>query len=270
MIQAPRFLLLCLFCCAPALLTAADLAREQRISADIERYLSFGQALRLKAGQWEFLALHEEADSQEIKGGVILLHDWNGHADRLGVIQHLRIGLTRHGWETLSLQLPLASEGAPQFERQGLITQALPRIQAAGDYYAKRNIKQTVLIGHGLGARMALAALAGNQPASARGLVLIGMALDEADQAGKEQLRKIQLPLLDLMGQRDSPAVLASKRLRRKTARYGGNRNYRQVSIIGADHEFYNREQMLLLRIVGWLNRHLKPDEPGSYKGIGP
>jgi dienelactone hydrolase len=267
--RAFRPLLLCLLCVGPALLLAADLARELRLSEDIERQLSFGKAVRLQADGQAFLALHEEADADGIKGGVILLHDWDGHADRMGVIQHLRMGLTRHGWETLSLQLPLASDGAPETEREGLIAEAVPRIQAAIAHYAQRNIKQMLIIGHGMGGRMALAALAQNPAANVKGLVLVGVALAEADQTGQDQLRKVQIPLLDVMGDRDSPEVLASERLRRKTVRYGGNPNFQQASIIGADHQFLGREQMLLLRILGWLNRHLKPDELGNYKAVG-
>ncbi|MBF0256817.1 MAG: hypothetical protein HQL47_10255, partial [Gammaproteobacteria bacterium] len=81
------------------------------------------------------------------------------------------------------------------------------------------------------------------------------------------QLIPESLPLLDLMGERDQPAQ-QSARQRRKSLRYGGNKNYQQGTIIGAGRDFIGREQMLLFRLVGWLNRNPPNAAPGNYKAL--
>lgn len=252
----------------PMLAQSSDLLREQQLSVALERNLRQGSAIKLQAEGREFLALHEEADSNAVKGGVILLHHGAGHADSLGVIHGLRVGLINHGWETLSLQLPLASEGAPEWESDQLIPKALPRIQAGLDYYTQRKLKQIVLIGHGLGGRMAARFVAEQPKPEIKGLILINMALRADQQADREALKKVKLPLLDLMGDRDLPA-LESARLRRETLRYGGNPDYRQDRIIGAGQDFIGREQMLLYRLAGWLSRYISDAGVIDYKAIG-
>jgi pimeloyl-ACP methyl ester carboxylesterase len=252
----------------PLWLEGADLVREQRITRVLEQELRLGSAIRLKAQDLPVFGIFQEADTDRIQGGVILCHDMAGHADWLEVIHPLRRGLTRHGWETLSLQMPLASVGATAQEYEALLTEAFPRLQAAIDYYSRRQINQVVLLGHGLGGRMVLRYMAEKGNAKVNGLVLLGMAVDEQDKASQEALKKVKLPVLDLVGDLDLPGVLASGQLRRKMARYGGNTAYRQASIAGADHFFHGRDAALLLRVRGWLGRYISNANPAIYKSI--
>ena len=154
---------------------ASNLMREQRIAAEITRGPVGGELLWPQAGQTRFLAIHSPATTRKTLGGVILLHDMGGHPDRAGVIRPLRLYLPTRGWDCLSIQLPVAARGADAQAYRPLIPQAAARIQAAIDYFKGRNDRNLILLGHGLGARMALESLARRQPKEVRALVAIGL-----------------------------------------------------------------------------------------------
>ena len=253
------------------MLPASDLALEQRYAEQLEAGLVQGTAQRLKAGDSEFLALHQEVDGDVAQGGAILMHGPGAHPDWLDVIHPLRVGLPKHGWETLSIQMPLAGPGAGVEEYVDLLPEAFPRIEAALAYFKSRKIEHVVLIGHGLGARAGLLFLGEKKPPqrkAVKGLVMIGLALDKEDEKSIAALKAIKLPVLDLYGSSDKEAVIASQELRRRMAGYADNKGYQQSEMLGADHFFRGQSQMLLLRIRGWLGKNLPNPKPLSYKDL--
>lgn len=66
---------------------ASDLAREQRLAAEIEETILVGEGLRLQAGGVEFFAIHALAETDAVRGGVILLHGRGAHPDWPDVIR---------------------------------------------------------------------------------------------------------------------------------------------------------------------------------------
>ena len=195
--------LLCALCYLSPL-TAADLLREQQIATRLEAVLQVGEALRL--GGEGFLGVHTPASKLPTRGGVILLHDRGMHPDWPQVVRPLRSGLPAHGWETLALQMPLAPPGAPDWADQLLIQEAGPRIAAGLGLLRQRGVDSIVLIGHGLGARMAIAYLQSDDIDDIRALVTIGLTLQpaESDDPLLAALRESAIPMLDIYGSRDS------------------------------------------------------------------
>lgn len=235
---------------------AADLLREARIAAQIEDAILDGEAIRLKAGEAEFLAIHTESDSDKRQGAVILLHGRGANPDWQDVIQPLRIRLTEHGWDTLSIQLPVAAAGAPSEDWQALIPEAAPRITAAADYLRKQNQLNLVLVAHSLGSRMGAEYLASGQAAKEfQAFVAVGMSADTSQPESKTlgALRKIQLPTLDIYGERDLASVKSSAKARRMAARAANNSAYQQLEIPGADHFFNGLDDLLVSRVRAWL-----------------
>ncbi len=262
MIYSMRRLLLLLFWLTQACFTpvqAADLTREQRIREQIEDAILVGEAVSLKTGELEFLAIHAEAETPMTQGAVVLLHGRGANPDWQEVIHPLRVRLPEHGWETLSIQLPVAAADAPHGSHEKLVTEAFPRIAFAVDFLSQRNIENIVIIGHSLGARTAVQWLGNEIPEPVKACVAIGLPAwePELEPGTLNALSRIRLPLLDIYGSRDLQNVLASSRQRAAAARKADNPGYRQLVIEGADHFFTGQEDQLVTRVRAWLARVL-------------
>ena len=120
------------------------------------------------------------------------------------------------------------------------IEQATGRIQAAFDLFAAEGTEDLVLLGHGLGAEMALAYVANNTAEQVRGLVAIGLAAGDGGEEDPvlQTITRLQRPMLDLYGEREEPSLLASAQVRRSTAKRSQIAVYRQDRVAGADHHF--------------------------------
>lgn len=264
-----RFFLLLYLCSATAFLHAANLIREERQSREIERSLTLGKALWLDAAGTSFLALQTEADNKTVKGGVILLHDQGAFPDGPGLMGVLREGLSKNGWETLALQLPVAASDAREEDWLALIPEAGPRIEAAIELFAQRRFKHLAVIGEGLGGRMALEYLANNKKTAVKALILLGVSFDAKETQALEAIKKIKVPILDLFAQQSQAADPEGQRQRRQMGRYAGNNDYQQNEIMGAVTGFPGQEQLVLMRLKGWLTRKIPNSYPDLYKKLG-
>jgi dienelactone hydrolase len=246
---------------------AGNLMQEQRLSEQLAQATLTGRAEWLEAGPLRFLAILEAARGERRYGGVVLLHDAGEHADWQQVIAPLRHYLAMHGWDALSIQLPMARGTLRPAARQALLTEARPRIQAAVDSLSGRGSDNLALIGHGLGARMALDYLNAKPPASLHAFVAIGLSADgqHEDDPVIAAIGKLALPMLDLYGSRDLPPVIDSAPDRRGAARRSGHKAYRQDRMTGADHAFDGLQSSLQRRVETWLRRTtFKPGQPGG------
>lgn len=236
---------------------ASDLLREQRNAYEIRKDLVGGKAIDLKAGELDFLAIHGESSSKDVRGAAILLHGMGSNQAWAAVVQPLRMGLTEHGWETLALQLPLAPMGVASTAYEPLIPEAAPRISAAIEFLKQRNINKIVIIGHSLGARMGLESLAADMPKEVIAFVAVGAPtqVDAPDVGTLGALKRIKLPLLDIYGSRDLPSVVTGAKARKLAARQAQNEKYQQVVITGANHFFQGMEDGLMVRVRSWISR---------------
>jgi len=247
-------LMLLLWC---SLAPASDLARERRITAQIEDAILVGEPMQLTAGDLTFLAIHAPASTDTTRGAVILLHGMGANPDWTDVIQPLRSELPDHGWETLSLQLPVANADAPAKEYLPLIPEAGPRISAAVDFLKQSGMSNMVLIGHSLGARMGAEYLAQRTPPEIRAFVAIGLSArkEQTESGTLGALQRITIPVLDIYGSRDLDTVLQSAPARAAAARKAGNPEYRQTEIAGADHFFQGLDDTLVSWVSAWIRR---------------
>jgi len=235
---------------------ASDLVREQRIAEQIEEAILVGEPLRLQAGQLEFMAIHTEAETDRPKGGVIILHGRGAHPDWVDVVQPLRSELPEFGWETLSLQMPVAASDAGDGAYQALVPEAYPRIKAGLKYFEDRGIRHILLLGHSLGARMAVGFVATEGPGEIKAMVLVGLSIHRSEQElVLQSMEKITIPILDIYGSRDLDEVLQTSKARANAARRAGNTAYRQNEVQGADHFFNGLSDTLVARVRAWIDR---------------
>lgn len=242
----------------PQLLPAAsDLARERRIAEQISETLLVGEAITLQAGDIPFLAIHARESTDYSHGAAIILHGRGAHPDWVDVVNPLRSELPEYGWQTLSIQLPVAASDASDWVYHELIPEAAPRIAAAVDYLKQQGVSNLVLVGHSLGARMGLDYLAAGAPEELRAFVAVGLSADaqRPKEGTLQALGQVGVPILDIFGSRDLGSVLGSARTRSLAAREAGLVGYRQTRVEGADHFFSGLSDTLVARVRAWLGR---------------
>lgn len=236
---------------------------EQRLSTELKKVITDGSVVLLGPPEQGFLGIFSQAQVKKSKGGIILLHDLNAHADWPEVISPLRRNLTHYGWHTLSIQLPLKSAAvtynSTQWENLELETHR--RIQIAIEYCLKQRIFNLVLLGHQFGALMAgkfVAKHPGNKAISA--VVALNLYSPanhpwNTPKANQDLATSIKIAFLDIVPSQSPNYVVQLAAKRKAAMKKLGNDKYRQINIIGSDYTFRGTEQSLTTRIQAWLSK---------------
>lgn len=234
---------------------ASDLAKEKRWAEQTVDAIIDGDAVWLNDGKSNFLSIYTEAEEEKDRS-VIVMHGTGIHPNWSQVVQPLRVGLTEHNWNTLSIQMPILANDAEYSEYAPLYDEVAPRIDAAIKHLKDKGSKTIVLIGHSQGAAMAAYYLSITKQ-DIKGFAAIGMAAlsNDARMDGIKSLEKIKLPVLDLYGDNDLDAVMVSIDERATAAKKAGNNNYTQIEIAGSNHFFDEKEDELVETVANWLEK---------------
>lgn len=232
---------------------ATDAAREQRWIDQTVDSIFDGDPVYLKTAEHRFLSIYTESETTSTNA-MIVLHGTGFHPDWDQVVQPVRISMTQHGWNTLSIQLPLLEKSAAYEDYVPLYPEVPPRMQAATDFLREQGMQHIVVVAHSQGATMACYYLA-RHPNNIMALVAIGMSAQhrQADINSAESLKAIDIPVLDIYGSRDFPTVLETADMRARGANH--NPSYQQRVIDEAYHFFdsTDHERQLLQNIREWL-----------------
>jgi len=134
-----------------------DSDRENRMISEIEEAVMDGDVEYLPLSQdKEVFSIFMEAQKEEAKGGVIVLHSRGFHANWDSVIKPLRVGLAQKGWHSLSVQMPVLDKQATYYDYVPIFPYAHERIDAAINFYKQRGVDNIILISHGCGAHMSM------------------------------------------------------------------------------------------------------------------
>ncbi len=256
--------LLFIICLLPiSVAEALDQARERLVATELVERIGGHEALWLNDNSGRFLSLKVEHPEVEKRGGVILLHDMDAHPDWPEVISPLRYGLPKSGWPTVSVQLPLLSNDVvvSAINQQKVIDQATARIVAAVEYFTGIGIYNIVLMGHGLGATAISHFLSGElAPRHAvyiKAFIAIRFRIHEGlatTYLPRKLLQlKTALPILDILGSRESDDTQQHARERKAVAIRAQRSHYRQERVGSANNNFWAAEGWLLSRIGSWL-----------------
>jgi alpha/beta superfamily hydrolase len=234
---------------------ASDLAKEKRWADQVVDAIIDGDAVWLNDGKHEFLGIYTEA-AEDKERAAIIMHGTGIHPNWEQIIQPLRVGLTEHGWHTLSIQMPVLDNEASHADYAPLYDEVPSRIDAAIKYLHANGIKNIVLIGHSQGSAMGAYYLSKHHD-DVKAFVAIGMPGDAVDSRMNTlvSLKTISIPVLDLYGSEDLESVLMSDRERMATAKSAGNKNYTQEKVDGANHFFDDKNEALLENVSKWLNK---------------
>ena len=229
-------------------LAQADYAREQRWAAEITPAILVGDPvqLALPAGR-KFLGIY--APNAKARAGIIVVHGLGVHPD-WGLINPLRSQLSEQGYATLSIQMPVLASEARGSDYPQTFPEAAERIVVAVNYLRNKGHKKIAIVAHSLGARMSNGLL--NQPSSPAidAFVAIGLSGEFT------QPETFKAPVLDLIGEKDLPAVLENAS--RRAAAIQKTRGSAQISIAGADHFFNGKESELVRHVKLFLDRALR------------
>ena len=239
-----------------AVLAAPDIAREKRMADEIVDAILDGDVITLPSGQQDFMGIYTE--TEQAKGNVLILHGRGFHPDWVSVVQPLRVGLVEHGWNTLSIQMPVLPKNAKYNDYVEIFGDAIPRIEAGLQYLTKSNQQPTVLIAHSCGAHMANHWVHQKGQEAVRqldGFIGIGMGATDYKQPMVEPfaLDKMSIPVLDLYAENDFPAVLRLAPQRAALLQQAGNAKSKQQVVADAEHYFTDRDDELLEAIAAWL-----------------
>lgn len=239
-----------------SVMAGADLEREKRLGEQIVDAIFDGEPMHLKADGHEFLAIHMESEAEEIKGAAIILHGRGLHPDWESVVQPLRTALPEQGWETLSIQLPVLDKEAKYFDYVPLFPESYPRLEAAIAYLREQGARRIVLIAHSCGAHMAMNWIDDNGDSAIDAYIGIGMGATDFQQpmAKPFPLARMKVPVLDIHGSKDYPAVLRMAAERKAMMDQAGNPQSAQLMIDGAEHYFNGHNAPLVEAVSDWLN----------------
>jgi len=237
-------------------LYAADLAKEQRIREQVADYVVNGDAIFLNTGTHEFLSIYMPAQEQPARGTIIVIHGRGLHPNWPKLVFPLRTGLTEHDWNTLSIQMPVLDNESSFYDYLDILPEAHPRINAAVEFIKQRNQKNIVLLAHSCGVYMAVDWLHANPDAGIRAFIGVGMGPTDYGQPMPKAfpLQDIKIPILDIRGENDYPAVQRNAPRRWKNIQLAANPKSQQWVVEKADHYFNDREEALLDEITEWLD----------------
>jgi alpha/beta superfamily hydrolase len=224
----------------------ADIARETRWANEVVPQLVVGDAVWLATPQHpRVLALYTKAPAAT-RNAVIVVHglgvnpDWN-------LIGVLRTTLADQGFATLSVQMPVLAADAPRDDYQALFADAGERLTAAVAWLHDNGYAHVAVVSHSLGAAMVNAWLAQHDERVVDAWVPVGMFVAFASRPRE--------PVLDVVGERDFPEVLAAAKAR--TAKLPGDGCSASQVIAGADHYFGDAAQRLAASIAPFVERAL-------------
>jgi pimeloyl-ACP methyl ester carboxylesterase len=232
---------------------AQDYAREARWKSEVLGNLVVGDAVEVKLpGGRAFLGLYTAGEPA--KPAVLIVHGIGVHPDH-GVIGMLRGALADMGFSTLSIQMPvLAADAQSEDYHPELFPEASARIAAGHAWLGAKGHRVVVLASHSLGSWMSqyhlesakISSAQSGKPARLAGWVSMGRSGTLGDPA------KIGVPVLDVYGEKDLPAVLSSAAARREALqRLPGSR---QRVIAGADHFYAGQEEKLAAAIREFID----------------
>jgi len=244
-----------LFCFT--LINASDLERENRIYSEIVDNIFDGESIWFDDEGHKYLGIYTKTETVLPTGQILILHGRGLHANWQDVINPLRIGLTEHGWDTLSLQLPVLAKAAQYYDYVPTFLAASRRIQTAVKYLSKRNPGgKLVIIAHSCGFHMANNWLGRNDTAGIDAFVGIGMGATDTGQNMVENFNfaKLAAPILDIYGENDFSSVLGSALTRKIMLEFFANEKSLQYQVPGVGHYFVDRGNKLVEIISKWLD----------------
>lgn len=224
----------------------ADYAREKKWADEIVPGLVVGDPVYLQTprGHHKFLTLFTPVDGTD--RAAVVVHGMGIHPD-WGMVGTLRTELADRGVATLSIQMPILAADAQGEAYPPTFPEAAERIGEAVAFLKAKGYTRIAIVSHSMGSRMSRVYLTGKPDPAVKAWASLGISQDD--------YQKVKLPVLDLYGDNDLPAVLSNAGKRKQTLPAGASK---QVKVGNADHFFTGREGEMVDAVAGFLDATLK------------
>lgn len=226
--------------------STADHAREKKWADEVVPGLVIGDPvfLQMPRGQHKFLTLFTPAPGSQ--RAVIVVHGMGIHPD-WGMVGTLRIDLADRGYTTLSIQMPILAADARAEAYPPTFPEAVERLGVALDFLKARGYARIAIVSHSMGSRMSLEYLRGKPDPAVVAWASLGPSF--------KTYEAVKLPVLDLYGDNDLPAVLGHAATRQQSF---VSPMSKQVKLVSADHFFTGREAQMVEAVDNFLKQTLK------------
>lgn len=232
-----------------------DFAREARLADEIVDVILDGDPVWLEADGREFLSIYTEAE--EPSAAIVILHGRGFHPDWADAINPLRVGLVEHGYSTLSLQMPVLEKDAKYYDYVPIFHHAHPRIEAGIKYLRDNGLQKVVLLAHSCGVHMAMDWIRTSNDRAIDAFIGLGMGATDYMQPMHQPfpLDGMHVPILDLYGADEYPAVIRLAPGRKAMIDKAGHKSSQQVVLPGANHYFTDQGDALVGAVADWLDQ---------------
>ena len=222
----------------------ADYAREKKWADEVVPGLVVGDPVYLQTprGHHKFLTLFTPTDTGK---AAIVVHGMGIHPD-WGMVGTLRTELADRGFATLSIQMPILAADAQGEAYPPTFPEAAERLAEAVAFLKAKGYAQIAIVSHSMGSRMSRVYLAGKPDPAVKSWASLGISQDD--------YQAVKLPVLDLYGENDLPAVLSNAGKRKQTL----GKDSKQVKVGNADHFFTGHEGEMVDAVADFLNATLK------------
>ena len=246
--------LLCLFWLSLSHAAEPDYARESRLADEIVDIIFDGDAQWLSANEREFLTIYTETD--DAKTAVVVMHGRGFHPDWEDVVNPLRVGLVDRGYTTLSLQMPVLQKDAKYYDYVPIFPESFARIEAGIDFLKSNGYQKIYLIAHSCSVHMVMDWVRQHGDSGIDAFVGLGMGATDYKQPMRRPfpLDKMKVPILDLYGTDEFPAVLKMAAQRKAAIEAAGHPNSKQLVLSDADHFFVDKGDELTAAIANWFS----------------
>jgi len=238
-----------------AVASEPDFAREARLADEIVDVIFDGDPEWLQADGREFLGIYTPADDS--RAGVLILHGRGFHPDWADAVNPLRVGLVEHGYSTLALQMPVLEKDARYYDYVPIFHYAHARIEAGIKFLRDNGHKKVVLLAHSCGVHMALDWIRANSDKSIDAFIGLGMGATDFRQPMHQSfpLDRMHVPIFDLYGADEYPAVIRLAQSRKAMLEEAGNPKSSQLVLPDANHYFTDQGEPLVAAVADWLGQ---------------
>jgi len=252
--RIPGILMFVLFL-GPAVAAEPDFEREARLADEIVDVILDGEPEWLEADGREFLSIFTEAEDSAV--AVMILHGRGFHPDWADTVSPLRVGLVERGYSTLSLQMPVLPKDAKYYDYVPIFHYAHARIEAGIRFLRDNGNWRVVLLAHSCGVHMAMDWIRAKNDKNIDAFIGLGMGATDYQQPMHQAfpLDWMHIPVLDLYGEKDYPAVIRLAPGRKEMIDGIGNDKSRQMVLPGADHYFTDQGDALVSTVADWLDQ---------------
>jgi len=248
-------ILMLVFYLGQAVAVEPDFEREVRLADEIIDVILDGEPEWLEADGREFLSIYTEAEDSAV--AVLILHGRGFHPDWADTVNPLRVGLVERGYSTLSLQMPVLAKDAKYYDYVPIFPYAHARIEAGIRFLRDKGHWRVVLLAHSCGVHMAMDWIRTKNDRNIDAFIGLGMGATDYRQPMHQAfpLDWMHIPVLDLYGAEDYPAVIRLAPGRKAMMDKTGQEKSRQMVLPGADHYFTDQGDPLVSAVADWLDQ---------------